>query len=300
MILEKTIPLILLFLIGCLLRRKGIIHKQDAHVISKLLVYVVVPAIIIETFSNIVIEKRLLLLPLASFILLSLLLGSSFLLAKLLRLPEKTKAAFITCFPTLEGGSIGYSFMLAAFGTLGLSRIVLFDLSNIFFIFVISYVLASMLGKRNGSIRAREVIIQLLKTPIIWAPLIGILLNIAGVHIELLKNTLTTAGSGLLLLVMILLGIEFEPSFSSFKLPLITIAFKTVLGVSIGFLLTILFGFTGVERIAVIVASALPASIITLVFATENDLDVKYTANMLSLGLVFSILFTTVLISLLQ
>ena len=133
MLLEKTLPLLFLFLIGYFLKKKGILHKQNGKILGSILLYIVIPAIVINALSNVPINNSLLILPVIAFILVSLLLVIGYLLSKILKLNGKRKSSFIVCFPTLEGGSIGYSFMLIAFGAIGLSKIVVFDLGKQYF-----------------------------------------------------------------------------------------------------------------------------------------------------------------------
>jgi len=70
------------------------------------------------------------------------------------------------------------------------------------------------------------------------------------------------------------------------------------IGVAVGLLVSLLFHLTGVEQMAVILGSSVPASLMTLVYARENELDVKFLASMLSLALPTSIGFSLILMSL--
>jgi predicted permease len=72
---------------------------------------------------------------------------------------------------------------------------------------------------------------------------------------------------------------------------------KTSIGLLLGWLAAAIFGLDGVERIAVIVASSLPPSMLTLVFAEENKLDTNYVANLLSTALPVALLFFPVLLN---
>ena len=295
MILEKTLPLIIIFLIGYFLKRKGVLEKKDSKVFSKLLINLVIPVVIINSFSTINLKGDLIYLPISALIIVSLLTILGYLFAGTLKLKGKTRGAFITAFPTLEGGTIGYAFMLAAFGELGLSRIVLFDFANAIFLFTVVYFISCSFGK--SSVNLKEPFVKFLKTPLVWAIFIGLFLNIVGFQNVFLANLFETIGGGILLLVMLMLGLEFHPKISSFKLPALTILLKTSVGLSLGLLVSIIFGLSGIERIAVIIGASLPPSIITLIFSEENNLDTEYVANLLSIALPFSLIFLMGLIS---
>ena len=120
------------------------------------------------------------------------------------------------------------------------------------------------------------------------------------IHFALLSNFLTEAGSALLLLVTVLLGLEFEFSLNSFKFPLLNIILKTFFGLCIGLLLSFLFHLNGIDKVTVLVASTLPPSILNIVLATDYDLDVQYTADLLPLAILIGILFTSIFIPFLK
>jgi predicted permease len=287
--LEKTLPLLLIFLIGFGLKKLKWVQKEDGHIISKLLMTILVPATIINSISTAVIEPRLLLLPLAGITVALSLLGIGFLLTPLLGLRGGTKGAFLVSFPTMECGTIGYAVMSAAFGIKGLAFIALFDLGNAFCFFLVTPVLTSLLGQRTEIFRLSTVLKQIVSMPLMWAFAVGLALNVSHVHIAVLSNLLSTVSSSLLFLIMFLVGLEFECSFSSLVLPSLAMYLKIGIGISVGVLVSLVFGFTGVERIAVVLAASLPASLLTIIVAKESRLDGQFVASVLSLALPVSI-----------
>jgi len=64
----------------------------------------------------------------------------------------------------------------------------------------------------------------------------------------------------------------------------------------VGVSISLLFGFTGMTRIAVVLGASLPASLLTVVYARENDLDAQFLASMLSLALPVSLVFSSLLL----
>jgi predicted permease len=287
--LEKTLPLLLIFLMGFGVKKLKWVQKEDGRIISNLLMTILVPAAIIHSTSNAVMEPRLLLLPLAGITVVLTLLGIGFLLVPLLGLRGGTKGAFLVSFPTMECGSIGYAVMSAAFGTKGLTFIALFDLGNAFCFFLIIPVLASLFGQRAETVRVSTILKQIVSTPLVWAFAVGMTLNVSHIHMAVLSNLLSTVSASLLFLIMFLVGLEFECTFSSLVLPSLAMYLKIGIGISVGVLVSLLFGFTGVERIAVVLAASLPASLLTVIVAKESGLDGQFVAAMLSLALPVSI-----------
>ncbi len=272
----------------------NVLHADDSKVFSRLLLNVVLPALLIQILWTTKLEWDLIYFPLASLVILVALLVLGFLFAHLLGLKDKTKNAFVTAFPTIDAGNVGYPFMFLLFGTVGLSRIVLLDIMNVLFLFLIVYPLAYGLGK--GKVTLRDSIQKIVSVPIVWGIVLGILLNIVGFQNELVSNTLGTISEALLLIVMMFLGVEFNPKLSSFKLPVSTILLKTVVGVTLGLVVSHIFGFQGVDRIATVIWASLPASLICIIFAKENKLDTEFTSNMLSIALPLAIVFMTIIV----
>ncbi len=294
MVLAKILPMILLFFAGYILKRLGILEKKDAKVLTNLLIYLIVPIVIINAVSKANITKDLLLLPVSAVIIVICLILSGFLIARFLNLRTKTKGVFIISFATFEGGTIGYSFMLAAFGEAGLSRIVIFDFGQIIIAFTLVYFIACRFGNSNAKVS--ESIKKTIRSPLIWSIVIGLILNMIGFDNAFVNNFFDVTSGALLFAVMVMLGLEFQPVLSHFKLPAITILLKTVVGLSLGYIVSIIFGFTGVERAAVLVMSSLAPSILVIAFSEQNGLDTEYAANLLSIAIPFSIILVAALI----
>src|SRR5579859_3662998 len=298
MALEKTLPILLIFFIGLGLKRMKILRADHAPLISQLILHVVLPATIINSLSTTDLSPRLLLLPASATLVVVTLLGIAFLLAPILGLRGKTRGAFLMAFPTLELGSIGYAFMLAVYGVGGLTLIALFDLGNALFFFTIVSFLASVFGQPTERFRVSDALMKFAKNPVLWAYGVGVAFNLLHVHIGILSQLFATLSQALLLLIMLLMAIEFELKLAALAFPALAMYLKMAIGVAVGLLVSLLFHLTGVEQMAVILGSSVPASLMTLVYARENELDVKFLASMLSLALPTSIGFSLILMSL--
>jgi malate permease and related proteins len=298
MALEKTVPILFIFLIGLVLKKAGILRKEDGRMISGLILHVVLPATILNALASTAISPSLFLLPLAAIAVVILLLGLGFVLVPILGLRGKRRAAFLISFPTLEVGSIGYAFMMAVYGAGGLARIALFDLGNALFFFLVIPFLASALGPAPQRFSVLETFRQFLKNPVLWAYGVGLAWNHFHIQIPLLSNLFLALSQGLLLLILLLIAIEFELSFSSLTSSVLVMYLKTTMGVTIGLLISLLFGFRGMNLLVVVLGSSLPASLMTMVYARANEFDTQFLASMLSLALPTAIGLSFVLISL--
>ncbi|NEP57572.1 MAG: hypothetical protein F6K31_11185 [Symploca sp. SIO2G7] len=293
---EKILPLIIIFLIGLLLRKLKVLELKDSQVIGKLLANLVLPAIVFKSLYTAQIEADLIYLPVAGlFVVLSLTLIIAFVL-RFFKLERIRKGALLITFPSWEAGAIGYTFMLLAFGELGLSRIVLFDLAQVIFLFTVIYFIACQFGQTQ--FKLKDGILAFLKTPVIWAIILALVLKLFKFNDSLLLSSLAPLENSFFFLILILLSLKFNFQLSSLKLCLIVTLAKTFCGLGLGWLAAMMFGFTGLERTAIIVGSSLPPSMLTLIFSEKNNLDTKLVANLLSISLPFSCVFMTVFLRL--
>ena len=68
-------------------------------------------------------------------------------------------------------------------------------------------------------------------------------------------------------------------------------------GLGLGWLVSGIFGLSGVERMAVLVGSALPPSLLTLLFAQENQLDTRFAATLISVAVPLALVILPLLIA---
>lgn len=297
MIVPKIVGLLSIFFITYFLKMNGIFERKYSEFISGLLIYLVVPAVVIKSFTELKLRPDLVYLPLSALIVVSGLLVAGFVISRILDLPVEESNAFRVTLPTLEAGTIGYTFMLAVYGQSGLSRIVLFDFANALFLFTVVYYVTNRLG--DGSHHWKDSAANILKSPLVWAIPIGLLFNLMNFHNPLVFEFLEIASGGLLLLVMVLLGLTFEFEDFSLKFPALTLGLKALMAAALAFLSVKLFGLTGLSRKAVIIGSLLPPSIITVVFAEENNLETEKVSEIVSTGLIVSLVLLPLLMTVL-
>ena len=177
MALEKTLPILLIFGIGLVLKRVHVLKQEHAPLLSQLIINVALPATIVGSLWTTTLSIKMLLLPVAGIVLVIVLLGIGFILAPIIGLQGKTRGAFLIAFPTFELGSIGYAFMLAVYGSSGLTQIALLDLGCGFFFFTVIAFLASALGQSVERFRWSQALLKIVRNPIIWAYVIGMSLK---------------------------------------------------------------------------------------------------------------------------
>ncbi|TVQ06261.1 MAG: hypothetical protein EA368_17465 [Leptolyngbya sp. DLM2.Bin27] len=280
--LIQLLPLVLVCGTGYGLRRAGVLGPSEAKTIATLLTHLALPAVILRALLTASLTPDLVYLPLAALVVVVGLTLVGFLGIRGLGLDRARAGALMTTFPTFEGGAVGYPLMLLAFGDLGLSRIVLFDLAQAIYLLTVVYSLSAWFGAAGVS--ARAIGLKLARTPFFWAIVLGLVGNGLGLGNELLLGVLDIAASSFLLLVLLLLGIEFRVQSGGLGLVVGVALVKIGCGLALGWLAVTVFDLEGVERAAVVVGSALPPSLLTLLFAQENDLDTGFAISLISVA----------------
>jgi malate permease and related proteins len=138
---------------------------------------------------------------------------------------------------------------------------------------------------------------KFLKLPPLWAMLIAFLLKLSGAGLpEIGLNFLALIGYPTTPLVMIALGLYFEPKLKNMGKAFIAIFIRMGVGLGIGYLLATVFGLSGLTRTTVIVCSALPIGFNTLIFANLENMDREFAATMVSFSIIIALLYLPLLI----
>ncbi|MBZ0302986.1 MAG: hypothetical protein K8J31_24790, partial [Anaerolineae bacterium] len=135
----------------------------------------------------------------------------------------------------------------------------------------------------------------LLSPPLLVLPL-AVALNYGGVVLpEALSNLLDVAANANIVLVMLLLGIYIEPRLYKIRLVAIGLVIRMGLGLLLGVLVATGLGFTGLNRLVVIMAAGMPTGMTVLIYAANEDLDAELAANLNSYSLLVGFVLVVVL-----
>lgn len=291
----KVLPLVLVCLIGYGLRRLEVLQPQDAQTLAKLISFLALPAIIIRALATAEISSSLICLPLSAlFVVVSLTL-IALLLVHFLGWERGTAGALITAFPSFEGGAVGYTLMLLAYGETGLSHIVLFDLAQAVYLLTVVYCLSAWFGK--AGVKIKGVLLQLARAPFFWAILTGLALNLLNIRNRVLFDLLDIVGNSFLLLILLLMSLEFQISRASLRLHLSMAILKTVCGLALGAAAVSFWRIEDTARAAVLVGAALPPSMLAILFSRENQLNTRFAVGFISVAIPFSLVFLTLMLN---
>ncbi len=291
---EKIIPLILSFFAGIAFKQLKLLSKEDASVLLRLVLTVSLPALTVIAISNVKLVADMIYIPfLAMFVVMCMFFISGFV-GKRLKMPRPMFGSFLVGTMILNT-AYSLPFYAAAFGNEGLARATLFDIGNTFMIFTFTYYNAIKYGENSHTDKIDWK--KFLRLPPLWAMLIAFGWKFAGVGLPPLAfNFLNLIGQPTVPLVMIALGLYFEPKLNNLGKALIAVSIRMILGLGIGFVLATMLGLQGLTRTVIIVNSALPIGFNTLIFANLENMDKEFAATCVSISIFIALFYIPFLI----
>jgi malate permease and related proteins len=288
--IQKIVPIILTFFLGILVRRIGLLKKDDGHLLLKLVLSVTLPALQILSILRLQLTYSLFFIPLIAQLIIFIIYFVSLGTGRLLKLPKGTMGSFLVGTMIMNTG-FSLPFFYAAFGQEGFARASLFDVGNSLLIFTFIYYNAIKFGE-HGKHHDKVDWIKFLKLPPLWGLVIGITIRLLHVQVpELGQNFLSLVGNPTTPLIMISLGLFFEPKLKNLDKALIAIFIRMVGGLGLGILLSSLFGLEGMNRTIVIASASTPIGFNTLIFATLEGMDKEFAATCVSLSILIAIFY---------
>lgn len=209
-----------IILLGYSLRRAGFFQPEDFHVLAKIVLKITLPASIVFSFADKVIDGSMLLLSLIGLGagVIYLCLGFLFNIGA----PKEKKAFEVLNLPGYNIGNFTLPFVQSFLGASGVVATSLFDTGNAVICLGGAYSIAAMVnGKgRNGENKENSIadsIIQILKTLLKSVPFDAYLMMTALclLHIRLPQPVVSFAGiiaNGNAFLAMLMIGVGFKLS----------------------------------------------------------------------------------------
>ena len=307
LIISKLLPVFLMITLGYVLKKLKFFSERIVDSLKKLVVNIGLPSLLFTAFSTVSFKSKYFLLFIMMFSVCVLLLLIGNILRKHLRMSSPYFPMLMTGF---EAGMVGYSVYTVAFGVEKLYEFALIDFGHVTFIFSIFVGLMMRLEQRG---KRTNFLLSFITSPPIIGVLGGLVLGSFGIFRNIENNyvlssihqTLKYLGSLVVPLICLIIGYDIELSGRNVK-----DAFKTIivrLGVSIPialiageFLVMRLFGFDAGFKRAVITMMVLPPPFIMPLFIREeNQREMQYVLNTLSLHTLISLIVLVVIFSIL-
>ncbi len=298
-VLVIVFPIISLFVIGVVLRQFNLFDQDDANILIKLAFYVSLPALILKTIPAIEISVDYLYLPLVAVLTILVMFVTSNFLVSLFNFEEKTRGVFIIGTMILNLG-FNVPFVLAAYGEEGFARASFLDIGNIFLTLSLTYYIAQKHGGSHGSeLESPSFFNQkLITSPPLIALILGIVINLIQFRFDpLIIDIFDLLGVLLTPLLMISIGVYFNPRFQNLLPAVSVVGIRMGLGLILGICAVIILNLDDLSNKIIIISTAAPVGFNTLTFASLEDLDREFAANVLSISIPVGICMITLLLA---
>ncbi|WPK12807.1 AEC family transporter [Lysinibacillus louembei] len=288
-------PILVLLFIGGILQKK---FSFNLKAMSQLITYCFMPAAVLLNLYETAVQLSLI-GQVALFILFFI--GSqmllSHLIAKLLRLPKQEAAVFKNSVVLINSGNYGIPVAQMIFATqpIGVAiQVIMVIFQNVT---TYTYGLYNLISTAKSG---KEILKDFFKMPIIYALILGILLNMLHIPIpQPLYIPLNYVAEGFVAVALITLGaqisqIEMRAMFN--KVIFISCFTRLIVGPALALLVIFALGLDGVVAQSLLIASAFPTSRNSSSLALEYDVESDTAAQTVLFSTIVSCLTVTVVI----
>lgn len=276
---KQVLQLLLMILAGAVCCKAGVFKPQDKSILSNILLYLVVPAMVIdsylvefdpETFRN--------LLSAFGLSILALAIGLAVAVLATCRVAKENRAILRFACGFSNAAYMGFPLIKALFGSEGLLYASAFVTVFNTALWTIGY------GIVSGSASAKEIIHSIVTCPCILAVALGLVLYLGRVPVpEVLAGPIGTIGSMNTPLSMIITGATIASSdlkkLLQNKNLFLTLGLRLLVVPAAALAVFALLGVSGMVPMVVLILEACPCVTITTVFAIRFHHDEELAAG---------------------
>ena len=293
----SVLPVILFFLLGYGLNKKGFLKSGSVPDIKKIVSSMALPALLFSAFASLELETRYLTLIVLVFLVCALMIVLGKAAAALLKIRSPYFSLMMGGF---EMGMLGYALFLSLYGQENISRFALMDLGQVIFVFFVLMTL--LLREKEGVGHPAELIKGFLTSPVILAIFAGIIASFLKNTVspsaltESLNEFITLLGGLTVPLISLMIGYELTFYKQGMLLALKTVLTRKILLFVIALGINTLFirNFLGLNKIyeyALMTMFMLPPPFVISIYMKQEDREnLEYVNNTLSLSTVVSII----------
>jgi predicted permease len=280
------VPTILIVFLGFIWNKLG--NLVDQSEITNIITWVGAPCLIFNTLikleSSIFIIQDIIL---AAILMILIMFACSYIVLKLFKYPIRP---LINPMVFSNSGNLGMTISLFAFGALGLELAVIYFMITSMLHFTIGLSIWS--GKWSFKF--------LIKTPILYAVLAGLLINFNSIELPKTITNTTSILSGITIpLLLFTMGISINKI--SYKIEpkiIMLIIIRIIIATSLAYTLTIILDIKGIARDVILLQGVLPAPIFAYLFASQFNVNPEKVANYLMTSTFISLFTITIFLTL--
>ena len=276
---QQIIILFFLIFTGFVGVKAGVIKMEGKKAFSDLLIYIIVPAMIIDSYMS-EFNPEILSNLIKSFGLSALLLLVGLAVTMMLTIRMKDKDRVITRFACIFSNAayMGFPLIKALFGTEGLLYASAFVTMFNLLLWTVGYAMVS------GQVKPKEVLRNIFATPALISVVVGLVIYLCRIPVPyIIKQPISLVGSmntplSMIITGMIIAGSKATSLFANKKLAFV-IAVRMIVIPAICFGLFALFGISGMVAQVVLLLEACPTAAMTSVMAVQFNHDENLAAG---------------------
>lgn len=236
----KSLPVILLILLGIILRGTQLIKKTTVDDLKKIVVNIALPATLLLTFAETQFQSKYLWIFVCVFAVCVFMLLAGMGIKKMMNPSNKYYPALFAGF---EAGMMGYALFTTFFGAENTYKFAIVDVGQVVFVF---FVLVAFLQRQGGEKASVSKLLKgFIRSPIILSILFGIALGSTGLFAAIsaypvtgaVTDTLTLLGSLTQPLICIVIGYELRIQAKNISIPLVTVLLRMGILIGLAFLI---------------------------------------------------------------
>ena len=278
-LLPAIAPVALIIVIGLIAAKTLSLEKQT---LAQIIVYILAPALIADSLSQTTVSPIK-----AGLFFLGFILSSSILyllvwaLNRILALNSSQQKSFFAVILFANNGNLGLPLISFSLGSEGLERAVIYLICSSILLFCLGPALLKGEGFTAG-------IALLIKLPLVWAMVIGLILRLDLIHLSTsIEVALQQLGTAAIPVALIVLGMQLATTpLQVGKHELIATSMRLGIAPLVAYGIGAALGLSGIDLQVLVLQSAMPTAINTVVLVTEFGGD----ADLVSRTIVFSTL----------
>ena len=292
-ILETALPVFLALGLGMLCRKTGFLNREAIDALKKVVINLTLPAVLVGAFATARYSASTIVLPVMVYVLCCLARGLGFCLTRLFGGKGRLTPFIASGF---EAGMLGYALFALLFPRISVSQFAILDLGQTLFVFTLYKILLS------GETDLKDIGKDMVKTPILWAVLAGVLIGATGLFGLMEKagvSGVLTAATDFIsaptgMIILLTVGYDLVPREIPWKKTIKLIAVRLIV-MAVILTSAVMINQTllndAMMEWAMVLMVILPPPYVIPVFADEPDERVQISSALAALTLVTMILF---------
>lgn len=301
--LNVIMPIMLVMSIGFIIGKR---FNPDPRSLSVYLIYLFTPALVFKGVYQAELSGSLVGVGAVAFLSALAMAIIGFIVARVMGYSTREESSLILTITLVNAANYGISLNTFAFGDAGGSIAI--------FYYVVSATLGNIFGvffASRGTIPAKEAFMNVFKVPILYAAILGLILNYYQIELPtvLERSIIDLAAPASIPLMLGLLGLQLsrvsfktksddEEETLATNLPAVGIAvgIKLLIAPFIAIGLASLMGLSGLSFNVAVLETSMPTAVLASALATQFGGDARYVSAVILVGTFLSIITLSILI----